>query len=496
MDNISTDVSSITNQVTNIGEQIEQIETQADNDNDADPLNEIQTADGVQVIGGTYQGDDVQTALDDLSGNVANNSTQIDQLETQIAQDGDTDSSNEIQTADGVEITGGTYQNNDVQQALEILTAALAAGDGDSDPNNEIQTADGVQISGGTYQGNNVQAALEILTAAVAAGDGDSDPTNEFQAANQVNVPGGTYQGMNVQQALETIATALAGDNDSDPNNEIQTADDVLTTGNDFGGADVQTVLGNLQDAQGADNDGDATNEIQTANQVLTTGSQFNGADVQTVLGNLQDAQAADNDGDATNEIQELVYDGVTLGISGGNTITLSDVPLGAPGASIRYPQGIIGDYIVVTSTNYTVPAGKNFYLTGGPPTVGLFNGGNVYNHPTAPSMPILAGGQQVQNCKCLGLLIDENEVIETTLVDFQQQPVYTVPAGKVFVVKSGMVNDDVSYLVVNGVQIEFFRPNFLRASNLLSFPEGTTLEMPNNVAQMLLTGYLIEIDQ
>lgn len=447
---------------------------------DNDPINEIQNADQVNVTSGVFQGQTVQEALENIN---------------QGGADADNDPANEIQTASQVNIANGTFAGQNVEQALESLSQNST--DADNDSTNELQNANEVNVTGGTYNGQDVQEALELIAAALNA-DNDPSNTNEIQTADEVNVMSGTYSGQNIQQALEQITTALGQhtDDDSDATNEIQTASEVNVTGGNYTGQTVQQALETIRTALLADDDGDSTNELQDANEVNITGGSFSGQNVQTALEDIKDLQDADDDSDSTNEIQELIFDGEVIGITGGNTINLGDIPLGAPGASVRYPQGIIGDYVVVTTADYTVPAGKNFYMTGGPPSIQLMlESGAFVQHPTAPSMPIVDEGHVIKNCNCLGLLVDINTVITATTVDFQTTPVYTVPAGKVFVIKSGMVNDDISYLVVNGQQIEFFRPNYIRASNLLSFPEGTTLQMPNNVTQMALTGYLMEIE-
>ena len=487
LDNVSSDVTNISTQVTQIGNDVAA-------DNDGDSTNELQDADEVNFTGGIYNGQNVQQV--------------IENLETEITADGDGDSTNELQNANQVNVTGGTYNGQTVEEALDNVSGDVAnlsaqaaqnsndiAADEDGDSTNELQNANQVDVTGGTYNGQDVQAALELIATALAA-DNDGDASNELQNANQVNVTGGTYNGQTVQQALEVLTNAVAaGDNDSDPSNELQAAIDVPVTGGAYTGMSVQQALQIIAVSLQADDDGDATNELQDADEVNITSGTYAGSNVQSALENVAAAQAADDDGDSTNELQELIYDGETIGITNGNTIDLQDILLGAPGASIRYPQGIIGDYIVVTSANYQVPAGKTFYMTGGPPTVDLLISGTTFTHPTAPNMPILSSGQIIQDCKCIGLLIDEADILEVVMVNFQQSPTYTVPAGKELIVKSGMVNDDVSFLVVNGTQIEFFRPNFLRASSLLAFPEGTELQMPNNVSQMILTAYLIDLE-
>ena len=471
----------------NVEQALNQLQNQVDSDNDDNPVNEIQNANQVSVTGGTYNGQTVEQVLEGLNTELSSVITQITQVINDVAVDGDGDSTNEIQSANEVSVTNGTYNGQTVEQVLEGLSLELStvttqitqvindvSADGDGDSMNEIQSANEVSVTNGTYNGQTVEQVLEGLNTELSsvitqitqvindvAADGDGDATNEIQSANEVSVTNGIYNGQTVEQALE----------------------------------DVNTDIIQLENNLAQDNDGDATNEIQTAATVNIDGGIFAGQNVEEILDSLQIRIVADNDGDDTNEIQELLYDGETLSITGGNTINLNDIPFAAPGANTSYPQGIFGDYIVVISANYQVPAGKNFYLTGGPPTVNLLVNGTSYAHPTTPSMPLLRGGQIIQNCNCLGVLIDENNIIETEIIDFQSYNIYTVPAGKVFIIKSGMVNDNVSYIVVNGVQIEFFRPNYLPSSNVLSFPEGTTLQMPNNVSEMVLTGYLVEIE-
>ena len=413
------------------------------NDEDTSPTNEIQTLSFDEGTGElTLSGSNAVV----LSGGLNN-----------------TDEQNAAQ----VDVVNGSFTGQTVEEALDNINASLAA-DEDTDATNELQNAEAVNVTTGTFSGQTVNEALEAIHSGLGDADGDGDATNEIQDATEVDIENGTFDGQNVQQALENINFALEADEDSDATNELQEANEINVTAGNYNGQTVEEALGNV-------------------NSEVTT--------ITTQLTQVVNEIAADADGDATNEIQQLVYDGETLGITGGNTITLGDVVFSAPGASIIYPQGILGDYIVVTDANYEVPAGKNFYMTGGPPVVNLTVNGTSYAHKTTPNMPVLQEGQAIENCNCLGLLIDENGIVDVEIIDFQNASTYTVPTGKVFVVKSGMVNDDVSYLVVNNVQIEFFRPSLLRSSNLLSFPAGTSLQMPNNVSEMVLTGYLIELE-
>ncbi len=237
------------------------------------------------------------------------------------------------------------------------------------------------------------------------------------------------------------------------------------------------------------DDDGDPTNELQELS--------FENGVLSLSGGNELFLDVEDGDSDPENEIQNLIYDGNTLTLTpNGNTVDFSDGAFGAPGASADLPQGIVGKHIVLMGEQYTVPTGKTFYLTAGGPTITIqgYGSSGLHEHSTTPNMPILAGGRIITECYCTGFLVDENPNIVPVIVDLDLQPTYTVEAGKVLFVKSGLANSNTAYMNVNNTLMEFLRPNFTRSTRMLTFPAGTLIKKPDTfVGEMILTGYLID---
>lgn len=243
------------------------------------------------------------------------------------------------------------------------------------------------------------------------------------------------------------------------------------------------------------DDDKDATNEIQslhmdgdTLQLVDASGAVTPGASI--VLG----------DNSSTNEIQSLTLDNGLLTISGGNTVDMTNDGLfSGPGASPDFPQGIIGEHIILLDQLYTVPNGKTLYVTSGAPFMkiqGYGTPGTGYTeHPTTPNMPILPEGTQISECFCTGFLIDYDPEAIPVVIDLTTTAGYSVPAGKVLFVKSGIPSDLPGRLIVDDQEMEFFRPNLTRGSRIVCFPENVLLKKPALYNELILTGYLVPSD-
>ena len=255
----------------------------------------------------------------------------------------------------------------------------------------------------------------------------------------------------------------------------------------------AQTALDDL--------DRDSTNEIQNLEFDPTTGNlSLSGSNAVITL-DLEDA-----DSDPLNEIQSLEYDGSNLTLTGplgGTTVTFEDHIFGSAGASFDYPQGILGDHRALTMGFFTVPQDQVFYLTGSEDEVSFshpdINGSNlVVGHATTPNMPIFKEGTVLNNCRCTGFLMPEKETVEPVYLDLTDTNTsYDVPQGKTLFLKSGLVNDFSGFLKMNGMDIEFFRPNLSRWTRVLTFPAGTTIarpdQTPTGMDNFILTGYLID---
>ncbi|QIE59644.1 hypothetical protein G5B37_08725 [Rasiella rasia] len=188
-----------------------------------------------------------------------------------------------------------------------------------------------------------------------------------------------------------------------------------------------------------------------TANQVLTTAG-----DGTTSWG---DVTVVEVDGDVTNEIQDLSVVGNEIQISGGGA-----------SASLRafmnpkFPDGMAGAQPVTHRfpSSYTVPAGKNFYITQiysvNPAASFLVNGivmkFGMENRSAAQGLanPIICGsGDVITTAGTMGTSVRMNGL----LVDAGVTPVtgntdnYTVPAGKMFVL-FGVSNDAANLISIS----------------------------------------------
>jgi hypothetical protein len=150
----------------------------------------------------------------------------------------------------------------------------------------------------------------------------------------------------------------------------------------------------------------------------------------------------------------------------------------------------------------YEVPFGKVFYVTGSTrdilianPTV---NGGGIMNHHPTPNMPVLPAGTVVTNCQCTGFEVDIEPIVEPVIIDLTDSAnEYQVPAGKVLFIKSGLSNDQSGIVNIDGLDVEFFRPNFSRWTRVITIPSGSKIRKPLNqtlFGDFVLTGYLIEM--
>lgn len=282
---------------------------------------------------------------------------------------------------------------------------------------------------------------------------------------------------------VSQVAITTIGDDDGDPTNELQ----ILEYQNSI----LSLSNGNEITLDVNDADSDPMNELQTISYEDNTLSISNGNEI--VL------DVRDADADITNEIQTLTFEDNVLTISGegGNAIDFGEAAFGAPGASIDFPQGIVGEHIIETTGQYQVPAGKVFYMTAGGPSIRLvgFGAGGVHIHPNTPNMPVLPAGTTINDCMCTGLLVDEVASVEPIVVDITTGS-YIVPNNMVFFLKSGLTNLNTSYININDIEMEFLRPNLTRGTRTITFPAGTVIKKTTGdvTGELVLTGYLIDV--
>lgn len=242
--------------------------------------------------------------------------------------------------------------------------------------------------------------------------------------------------------------------------------------------------LANIANLANVANTANFADSANVANTALTA------VQAQTAL--VAETALDDLDKNPTNELQELSFNNCILSISNGNEVDLRAGIFGMPGASSDFPQGILGEHIVLLDQLYTVPDGKNLYLTASGPMMQLKTPAGDIEHPTTPNMPVLPPGTQIEECFCTGILIDTHSDVEAVIIDLNDPVGYDVPAGKTLFVKSGIPNALPGMLVVSDQEMEFFRPNLTRGSHIITLPENINIKKPALYAELYLTGYLV----
>ena len=282
--------------------------------------------------------------------------------------------------------------------------------------------------------------------------DLDSDPTNELQNLTLHN------DTLKISRTNSTVV--FPRDNDRDSTNELQNLS--INQGT------IHISKGNSISLP----DSSATNELQnlSINQGTLSISQGNSIHLP--------------DSSATNELQNLIVTNDTLiSISQGNSAYINT------SRSLKFPEGIDGTPITLkdiagSPIYYTVPNGKNLYLTNQ-----WSNGTNyIYGNPVFPSGTILS----LTNTQLLvGILINQNSNVQIISTQVTATSTYTVPAGKYFYLKS-FVNTG------NTADFRATLPSgaiYVGASNetaeVLIFPSGTIFSSPTSGYIIKISGYL-----
>lgn len=329
-------------------------------------------------------------------------------------------------------------------------------------------------------------------TSVISIPAGDNSSTNELQTINYnaaTNTITLTPAGPNGQNSI------VLDDNDKNPTNEIQTLNYNSTTNK----VSISGVTGPGSEFTINDGDKDPTNEIQTL--------QFNPNTKElsisgTAGSNPPSVFLTDGDSNPTNELQGLTFDSLTRTISiwpppvnGNGSIKLA---LSTPGNN-DFPQ-VVGkpDYMVLLDNTYTVPPGKTLFITAAGATLKLFTPFGQVIHANSPAMPVLPAGTSISECYCTAFQTNTNPDWTPIVIDFNDPAYsngYTIPPGKVFVIKSGIAIDfgriDVS--LDNGSNwhtlIVALSP-YEASSRAPTFPAGVRLRPSYNV-KYVLTGYL-----
>ncbi len=352
------------------------------------------------------------------------------------------------------EKTGSSLSDNDTSatnelQALSVAgnTLSISSGnsialppDGDSNPSNELQslsiTGDSLHIT----SGNSVYLSGSV--------DLDASPTNEIQNLSLSGDSLKISMGNNI---------VFPHDNDRDSINEIQN----LYINNDT----IKISKSNFI-VLPPNYDNDSTNEFQTLS--LNQGS--------LTISNRNTVHLPDST--SSNELQNLSISQDSISITQGNTIYINTT------RSFKFPEGIDGTpFMLYTNSaySYTVPAGKNLYLT---TTNYQGIGQSVF-----PPGTILTGSGVV----IAGVLVNPRPDIQIVNVSVNSLGgTYTVPSGKTLYIKS-VTNSYVLYGSIGGVNynIDITSP----FNEPLIVPSGTVLytQVPSGgtYTTCSFTGYL-----
>ncbi len=394
----------------------------------------------------------------------------------------------------------------------------------------------------------------------VSISDGDRDATNELQelkwdaatstlsvvpkgqgGSATLSIPGAKDQDLAYDATANTLTLSPGGtpvsisDGDRDPANEIQELKWNATT----------KTLSIVPAGQGSANmnlpvDLSETNELQS----LTYDAATNSISISpSQSGLVQTIALSDSDRDPTNElqglsfdpstrqlsispapsgqpatvvlndlVQQLTYDTLTnelklapapIGANGTSTVKLNSISFGDPGADVVYPNGLKGEYKVV-SKNFLVPQGKTFYVTAGSSTVKFkhptYTGGTEVTGYTAPSQPIFPPGTLITQCYCTGFLTEDDPFLNTMIIDLNSGA-YQVPIDKVLYIKSGMPTDK-SWLSIStdgGASYDFYdlgTAPFEAATRIITIPGGSKIAKNSlfSGTEYWLTGYLLRL--
>lgn len=369
----------------------------------------------------------------------------------------------------------GTSQMLSVPYALYAEKTGSSVSDFDTSPTNEIQTLSVTANSLSISSGNTV--ALPP--------DADSNPSNEIQ---NLQIVGDSLKISNGN------AVKISGsiDLDASPLNEIQN----LSYNQDTIKISLANTIVLPHDA-----DRDSLNELQTlsiSNKTITLskGNSINLMDndslneIQTLTlnqGTLKLSKANSvhlPDSSATNEIQTLSINNNTITLSQGNSISINTTK------SLIFPEGIDGSPVSIFSNSafsYTVPTGKNLYLTR---VEGSGFGSYNFGLDVFPSATILSNGS---GGYIMGILVNATTDIQIVNSVISTGSGYTVPAGKTFYLKS--VNNG-NYLTVTISGITYNTPvnSVDHNAQPLIFPAGSIINTAlssGSPTSTSMTGYL-----
>jgi hypothetical protein len=386
------------------------------------------------------------------------------------------------------------------QTAQTAVTAQTATNATNAVNAQTAQTAVTAQTATNATNAVNAQTAQTAVTAQTATNATNAVNAQTAQTAVTAQTATNATNAVNAQTALYADSTRVS--KYAHTSGAAQTAVTAQAATNAANAVNAQTAL--FADSTRVSNFAQTAGAAQTAvnaTNAITAQNAINASMAQTAV----TAQTAlnDFDRDSTNELQALQFDGTNLTLVKYNpnnpgvnpfSINLTNNFQG-PGASQDFPEGLIGRYLVIND-GYTVPKDSTLYLTSGGQSIYLPVQGAT--HPNSPTMPILPEQTTVQNCKCTALLVRKTSFIEPVLLNLNatSNNEYTIPAGKVFILKSGIdsSNGRIDVKGPGAASFDLFdicNSPYEAATRMPTFPAGSTIRKPGFVQTMVLTGYL-----
>ncbi len=282
----------------------------------------------------------------------------------------------------------------------------------------------------------------------------------------------------------------------ADSTRRAVTAQSAVTAGyatNAGSAVTAQTAI-NAQNAQNALTAQTATNAVNASMAIKATYADSSG---KSGLANAAKTALDDFDRDPTNEIQSLTYDSASKKLILSNPAGLpwvANLASGAfdnPGASIDYPLGILGSPVLIT-TNFTVPAGKTFFVSAVNGSITLADGRELLNEP---GMPIIPENTSILSCYCSGILSSIKSNITPLILDLTSPAfTYTVPVGKTLIVKSGVSSTGSLSMQIDSDYFTFYTRG-TPSPRLVVVTSGKTIKkLPTalNTEKLILSGYLL----
>lgn len=379
----------------------------------------------------------------------------------------------------------GTYPN------FSIATVPYLAGTGIQISNDSIInlspdvpmniTGTGSVTVSGSYPNFNIDATDNV-------NDADHDSTNELQTLSKTG-------------NIISLSKGGGSVTDSDNQNLSKTVNGTNVT--------IHITNGNSTTFSIADNDNDSSNELNTALSFNTINNMLSITDAG---GTLTDTVDVNEDDLSDNSITDL-NDVNTTGAQEGDLLQYDGtnwVPSSPANFSLQYPDGLNNAIGIIHSLNlsdYTVPAGYNFYLTSlsdNPEDKIMINGKqfdfytNVINNNSVnrPSSPLILKSGDVlsslgSSVNAFGFLVNAHVI--PISIEFTNGSNYSVPVGKTFIMlHSCLPNLAGIYFSINGKKLfEGSYPDYLPIPVILN--AGDVISFTGSVGSILpaINGYL-----